>query len=249
MSKIGKIIKGIIYIVVIIGIVASLVIFLTNHPYDHVSVPITELPSSYKTEIKSIREITMCESFPDFKIEELWFYKNDSNHTKPYLECSFKKEMTDEEFETFCEICNNVCWDSEKDFTLSFSRGWSKKEFMDIPNGMEEDMVVEINYLSNYGFTLSYHKNAKSEKIEDDFINNLTGSSFPSFTVVSYVNDGETTWVKLLFNNYIDKHIADEFSNFGDSMSIMIDTIINNNWIDFSMIRNERNANLIISNR
>lgn len=248
MSKRCKILKGIINIVIIF-IVILLALFLSNLPYRKVSVSITELPSSYKTDINTIRGITMCESFPDFEIDELWFYKNDSNHTKPYLECSFKKEMTDEEFETFHENGNNVCWDCEKDYTLSFSRGWSKKEFMDIPNGMEEDMVVDIINLSNYGFTLSYYKNAKSEKIEDDYINNLTGYSFPTFSVVSYENDGETTVAKLLFDNYIDKHIADDFSIPDDSMVIMIDTIINNNWISLSMIRNERVADLIIMNR
>lgn len=245
MRKIGK---GIINIV-IIGAVVYLALFLTNLPYRKVSVSITELPSSYKTDINSIREITMCETFPDFVINELWFYKNDSDHSEPHLECSFKREMTDEEFETFCEIGNSVCWDYEKDNTMSFTRGWSKKEFMDIPDGMEEDMVVNIIMLSKYGFTLSYYKNAKSEKIEDDYIDNLTGYSFPTFSVVSYENDGETTRAKILFNNYIDKLIADKLTNPVDSMEIRIDTIINNNWIYLSMIRNERVADIIISTR
>lgn len=54
---------------------------------------------------------------------------------------------------------------------------------------------------------------------------------------------------KITFNYYIDRHISDEFSIPVDSMEIMIDTIINNNWIFLSMIRNERVADIIISNR
>jgi len=206
-----------------------------------------DLPSYCVTDVNKIREITECDDFPEFVAANLWYYKSDSSHTVSHIDCYFKKEMSEKEFEKFCQAQRNICWGSDKDATLYFSRGWSKKDYMDIPQGMEENLVITIDKLDCAGFTLSYKKNCGWEKIDKDYINELTGFAFPPYYVISIENDGGIIRAKLLFSDFVEKNTADALANSLDTMEIKVDTLIDNKWIFFDMLRNERHANLLIS--
>ena len=207
---------------------------------------IADLPNYCITDASIIREIIERKDLPDFQVKELWYYKSDTCHCVPFIECSFNKKMTEEEFMEFCDKTKYVYWDSDKDGTLLFSRGWSMKEYMEVPKGMDENLVIKIYKLSQRGFTLSYKRNVSGEKIDDDFINKLTGHVFPSFSVLSYENDGETVRAKLLFSNLVEKKTADALSNGLDSMEIIVDTLVGNKRVFFDMLRNEKQADLLI---
>ena len=250
-KKILKILSVIITAIAIcfIGIIVWLWYINKSIENEREYVSISDLPNYCITDASIIREITECTDLPDFQVKELWYYKSDTCHSVPYIECSFNKEMMEEEFMEFCDKLKNVCWDYDKDGTLLFSRGWSKKEYMEVPKGMDENLVIEIDKLSQQGFTLLYKRNVRSEIIDKDFINNLTGHVFPPFSVISYKNDGETVMAKLLFSNLVEKKIADALSNGLDSMEIKVDTLVGNKWIFFDMLRNEKQADLLIVNK
>ena len=210
-------------------------------------VPITELPDCFRTDASAIREITQCDDFPDFEVKELWFDQPDSNHCFPHLECCFKEELTEQQFLALADMCDKVYWDSDKDGTLCFSRGWSTKDFMEVPAGMEDDIFVSIEKLTKTGFTLSFQKNVKGDWIEDDFLNKLTNCTFPPFSVVNYENDGYAMRAKLRFHHPVDKQTFDALSF--DSEEIKIDTVINGHWIFCTMDANDLIADLFISPR
>ena len=214
---------------------------------EQVISPLDDLPSYCVLDVNTIREVTECEEFPDFEATQLWYYKSDHSHSVPYIECHFKKKMNEEEFDKFCQVEKSICWGSDKDATLLFSRGWSQKEYMEIPKGMEENLFVSIDKLSRSGFTLSYKKNAGWEKIDNDYINKLTGYEFPPYTVISFENDGDTIRAILLFSNYLEKTIADVLAN--DLDEIKIDTLFDNKEVFFDMLTNERHAILGITHR
>jgi hypothetical protein len=50
-----------------------------------------------------------------------------------------------------------------------------------------------------------------------------------------------------LFSDFVEKNTADALANSLDTMEIKVDTLIDNKWIFFDMLRNERHANLLIS--
>ena len=208
-------------------------------------VPVTELPDCFRTDVSAIREITQCDVFPVFEVKELWFDQSDSSHCFPHLECSFKKELTEQQFSALVDMCDSVYWDSDKDGTLCFSRGWSTKDQMEVPAGMEEDVFVSIEKLCKTGFTLSFMKNVKGDRIEDDFLSKLTDYTFPPFSVVSYMNDGDEMRATLRFHHPVDKHTVEALSY--DSDEIKIDTVINGQCFFFTMLANELIADLSIS--
>lgn len=250
---IKKCLKYLGVIIIILGIfVLIFIAFLwfckwsINKERDYFSLE--DLPHYCVIDVNKIREITECDAFPDFEATNLWYYKSDSSHTFPHIECYFKKEMSEKEYEKFWQTQRNICWGSDKDATLYFSRGWSKKEYMDIPQGMEENLVITIDKLDNAGFTLSYKRNDGWVKIDKDYINKLTGFVFPPYSVISFENDGDIIRAKLLFSDFVEKKTADALANNSlDSMEIKIDTLINNKWVFFDMLRNEKHAHLFIS--
>lgn len=232
------------FIICVVGITAWL--WSMNHSYeeDKVYVPIFELSEDFVTDVNIIRRVTQCEDLPEFEAKELWYHKIDGYHSEPHIECYFKKKMTEDELKKFFNIKENVFWDSDKDWTLSFSRGWSKKEYMDVPDGMKEDMAVKIEKLSQAGFTLSFWKNINTRPIESDFINKITGATFPSFSVISYRSDIDNVYAKLRFDRLVGGDIVGISQNNSDE--IKVDTFINKKRILFSMLRNEQYADLEI---
>ncbi len=209
--------------------------------------PVSELNYPYVTDLQTIRRVTECPDFPDFEVKELWYDKSDSNHSAPYMECEFKKEMTDEEFMNFHDITNNVYWEPDKDYTIFFWRGWSKKEDMEVPEGMAENMVLEIVKLNKEGFEMSYHKNADGEAIASDFFDKLTGHDFPPFEVIDYRNNGKSTHAIILFADTIGQSTFNAWQDPVDSARLRIDTVDNGKCIFFTMDRNKQYANLLIT--
>lgn len=211
-------------------------------------VPISELSEDFNTDVNIIRRVTQCKDLPEFEARELWYYKIDGLHSEPFIECYFRREMTEDEFKKLFKITENAYWDSDKDATLRFSRGWSKKEYMNVPEGMKEDLAIKIEKLSKAGFTLSYWKNINSRPIEPDFINKIIGTKFPSFSVISYISDHENVYAKLRFDSILDKNAVGYFQNNSDE--IKVDTSLNKKRIIFSMDGDDQYAdlNLLSSN-
>ena len=236
------------FIAVIILCIAVIIVWLLsmNRSYEEEKeyAPISELSSDYVTDVDVIKGVTQCEDLPEFEARKLWYYKIDGNHSEPHIECYFKRVMTEDEFKKFFKITENIYWDSDKDWTLSFSRGWSKKGFMDVPSGMKEDMAVKIEKLSPVGFTLSYWKNVNSRPVDADSLNKIIGMTLPTFSVVSYRSDIENVYAKLRFDSMVDKNAVDVFRNNSDE--IKIDTFVNKKRFFFCMYKDEQYADLEI---
>jgi hypothetical protein len=234
-------------IIYIVGITIWLYSMIHYYEESKDSVPLSELPKDFVTDVDLIRNITQCQDLPEFEARKLWYHKMDGYHSEPHIDCYFKRKMTEDEFKNLFKMTENIYWDSDKDWTLSFSRGWSKKEYMDVPEGMKEDIAVKIEKLSQTGFTLSYWKNVNSRPIDCDSLNMIAEMILPSYSVVSYISDIDNIRAKLRFNN-ASKNIADVFPN--GSEEIKIDTFVNGKWYIFSMYRDEKYADLrILSSR
>ena len=245
-KRVQKVLKAILiaFIICVVAIIAWLWSMSRSYEEDKVFGPISDLSEDFVTDVNIIRRVTQCEELPEFEAKELWYHKIDSFHSELHIECYFKKKMTENEFKKLFNIKENVYWTSDKDWTLFFSRGWSKKEYMDVPDGLKEDIAVKIEKLSQAGFILSFWKNVNTRPIESDFINQITGATFPSFSVISYRSDIDNVYAKLRFDSFVDKKIVEVSQNISDE--IKVDTIINNKRILFSMLRNEQYADLEI---
>ena len=208
-------------------------------------LPLEDIPSFCVLDVNTLREVTGNRDFPDFEAKQLWFYKSDISHSVPHIECRFKKKMSEEDFEKFFQVESNIYWNPDKDGTLWFSRGWSQKEYMDIPKGMEENLFISIDWLSRSGFVLSFMKNDEWVSIDKDYLNKLTGCVFPEYSVINFENGGKSISAKLLFSKYVEKNTADIFANGTDE--IKVDTVIDNKRIFFDMLRDERYGDLFIS--
>ena len=92
-----------------------------------------DIPSFCVLDVNTLREVTGNRDFPDFEAKQLWFYKSDSSHSVPHIECRFKKKMSEEDFEKFFQVESNIYWNPDKDGTLWFSRGWYKKSIWIFP--------------------------------------------------------------------------------------------------------------------
>lgn len=232
---------------IIIGVLVFLWFFDKDNSIkdDREYVQIEELQDYFVRNINIIRFVTECNDFPDYEARKLWYHRIDGYHTEPHIECFFKREMTKEEFIKLSKITHNIYWRVDKDGTLRFSRGWSQKEFMEIPVGMMENMLVRIEKLSQSGFTLSYRDNVKGERIDGDFLNKLTGKTFPAYSVVDYNNDGVRIYAQLQFENLVDTGTINELLA-SDSLDIKFDTVLNNKRFFFSMPKNEKLAILKI---
>ena len=153
--------------------------------------------------------------------------------------------MTKEEFTKLSNITNYIYWRDDKDGTLRFSRSWSQKEYMNIPVGMMENMIVKIEKLSRSGFTLSYRDNVVGERIDSDYLNKLTGIKFPAYSVVDYYNNGMRIIAKLQFENLVDISTVKDFCE-SDSLEIKNNYIYNDKRVSLSIFRNMKFAKLII---
>ena len=209
---------------------------------------LSELPEDFVTDVYTIREVTQCKDLPEFEAKRLWYDIMDGAHSEPHINCFFTRKMTEYEFDKFSKIKENIYWGSDSEWTLSFSRGWSKEEYMDVPKGMKEDIAVKIENLSPAGFTLSYWRNVKSKPIDGEIIKRITELRLPSFYIVSYISDLFNVHAKLRYDNMADNNMVNVIPY--RSEIIKVDTFINGKWFIFKMKRDEQYADLqILSSR
>lgn len=228
--------------------IVNIMIEIKIEENERVYLPVSQLDYPY-VDVEIIRKVTNCELIPEFEVEKFWYYKSDSTHSSPYIECRFKKEMTEKEFYNMVDPDIQFFWDWHSTGSLYFKRGWTEDEYMKIPEGMAENMVMTIRWMNEYSFEIVYEKNHQSEKIDDDILKELSGYKFPPFEVISYINYGDYIHADLLFSEYIDKLTADTLSFSNDSIHIYLDKIINDYSYSFEMDRNDLHAHIMISER
>lgn len=75
----------------------------------------------------------------------------------------------------------------------TFLRRWSRKEFMCIPNNIEEDIKIEINMYGDNEFLVISKKNPSTSSVDKDSLNNYLGVNLPEFTIVNFISPDQTT--------------------------------------------------------
>lgn len=136
----------------------------------------------------------------DFSKFEKTIYIDEINKDTVATEyLGFEHRLNDDEYSDFFSQCESIYWQSNKDNTLTFRRGWSKKEYMPIPVGMDEEMYVEI-YVNHLGMDLTYIKNPCVETVTKDSLDKFLGVVMPDFTIINYVSPD---WTTIQFNDSI----------------------------------------------
>lgn len=125
----------------------------------------------------------------------------------------FIHKLNDDEYSDLFSQCNSYYWRSNKDNTLSFRRGWSKKEYMPIPADMDEELYMEME-VNRVGISFKYKRNPCNETVTKDSLDKFLGVVMPEFTIINYVSPDETT---IQFNDSIPEETYKkiEMNGFG----------------------------------
>lgn len=143
------------------------------------------------SQISVIRELTEIDDFPEYKLIAFEHAAN-SKEQEYIIECEFQPELTENKYLELVNKCSGIYWNSNKDETIRFSRGWSKKKYMSIPTGMKEESSANID-LCRWRFWITYKKNRCRKPLSSDSLNHYLGVTLPDFTIVNFIAPDETT--------------------------------------------------------
>ena len=198
MKKILKIVGKIIAIavgviaVMLFGFILLLRICGTSSiPED--AVLVTDSQYQHLGNVDLIREITMVQDFPSFD-SKIYEYSNSKGEKEIYLRCLFNPEVPEDSVWALGGKMKNGIIHEHSNGDMDFIKGWSKKEYMSIPTGVEEEMVLTISIFGgNNDFTMSFKKNPCAGGVSKDSLNNYLGVNLPEFTIVNFISPDETT--------------------------------------------------------
>lgn len=193
-KKVGKILAiavGIIAVMLIVFILFLRSIGTPSIPED--AVLVTDSKYQHFGNVDLIREITMAQDFPPFD-SKIYEYTNSKGEKEIYLSCIFNPEVPEDSVWALRRKMKNGILHEDSNGGMDFIKGWSKKEYMSIPTGVEEEMVLTIcMFCGDNDFTMSFKKNPCAGGVSKDSLNNYLGANLPEFTIVNFISPDQTT--------------------------------------------------------
>lgn len=181
---------------IIVAVLIAFVIFLRlfctpSIPYD--AVLVTNSKYKHYGNVDLIREITMAIDFPPFD-SEIYEYTNEKGEKELYLSCVFNPAVSEDSVWALRGKMKNGMLHEDSNGGMDFTKGWSKKKYMSIPTGVEEEMVCTISmFCGDNNFTISFKKNPCDESVSKDSLNHYLGVNLPEFTIINYISPDFTT--------------------------------------------------------
>lgn len=157
------------------------------------AVVITDNRYQNYSSIETLRELTMVPDFPTFD-SEIYEYINDNGEKEIYIKCVFNPTLPEDSVWGIRSKMRSDMYSEDSNGGMVFHRGWSRKDFMPIPNNMEEDMKVEISmFCDDNDFYVKYTRNPSFSGVDKDSLKNFLGVDLPEFTIVNFISPDVTT--------------------------------------------------------
>lgn len=142
--------------------------------------------------LNRFQKVVEVSNFPRFDTE-IYAWRDSSGQEEMRVEVTFNPVLSEQEYSDLRLVCDSSCyWDSNKDGSMTFSRGWSKRDYMEVPEGMPEERYMEV-HLNRYGMQVTLKNNPCLEMVDKDSLNRCLGVEMPDFTIVNYISPYRTT--------------------------------------------------------
>lgn len=189
------------------------------------AVLVTDSRYERYTQVSLIRELTQVPDFPPFD-SETYEYTNEKGEKEIYLKCSFNPSVPEDSVWALRGKMQGGWQDEDSNGGMDFVKGWSKREYMTIPEGVKEEMILNIHmYCGDNEFYLSFKKNPCAESVSKDSLNHYLGVQLPEFTIVNYISPDmtilqfngpipESTYRLLEKNDWCEHKIEEDGTSF-----------------------------------
>lgn len=135
------------------------------------AVLVSDSKYAHFADVELIREITQVQDFPPFDAA-IYEYTNEKGEKEIYLSCMFNPAVPEDTVWNLRKRMKNGILFEDPNGGMEFTKGWSKKEYMPIPTGAEEEMLFTLHMFggSNH-FSISFINNPCPESVSKDSLN------------------------------------------------------------------------------